>query len=52
MKAENLTTTLVALGRPSKRAAGEQFAQKGLTKVEKDADLCIGCKAMNCQPKK
>jgi Domain of unknown function (DUF4136) len=26
-----------------KRAIDEQLSQKGLTKVEKNADLCVGC---------
>ena len=52
MKAENLTTTLVALGRPLERAVDEQLAQKVPTKVEKGEDLCIGYQAMNYQPKK
>ena len=46
MKAEYLTSTLGALGRPSKQAVAEQLAQKGLTRVEKDADLCIGYQAI------
>jgi len=29
-----------------KRSIDEQFAQKGLTKVEKDADLCVGYQAV------
>ena len=52
MKAESLTVTLVARGWLLKRAVDEQPAQMGLTKVEKDAELCIGYQAMNYQPMK
>jgi hypothetical protein len=50
MTAEKLTT-LIALGRPLKRAVDERLAQDGLTEVEKAADLCIGYQAMNHQSK-